>query len=481
MVASSATITGNINANAGSIGGTSINANTLETSNFSNTAGYQLDSTGATFHNVTITGTLSGASIDGTIDGTVRTASGNTYIELASDNGSTMSFVKSGGAFGTLQDNSGFFALQSGVNASGLVLSSAVGPTKIVTNAGLDVGGNIGNSNMVLLGGNSPFWGSVPANAGVTSLTSLNSAIVLGSNTGGVTMNFNPSNLDDTHDHGTSNAPGGSYDGDNHGNNHGVNFSNVLTNATHSHNTSAVNSLATAASSRLNLSNNSGAILINHLDTDHPNFGTGNGNGNGNGNSNVSANHTHDYAANSHGHGSSYLSNSHTIGHADQGATAHNHPYSSSGHGHGNTYASFSHFHINPLTHDSRLLNINANTVPGLNVVNRLNPVTANFSAAYLERAKAKQGGIDELDGVTYRLTQQDVKQALTDEGLDPSTIAMIIEDVTYAKNDKPGLDEDEPMKGLMDGEIDAILVQAIKDLSAKIDLLEDRITTLEG
>ena len=35
------------NANAGSIGGTSINANTLETSNFSNTAGYQLDSTGA--------------------------------------------------------------------------------------------------------------------------------------------------------------------------------------------------------------------------------------------------------------------------------------------------------------------------------------------------------------------------------------------------------------------------------------------------
>jgi hypothetical protein len=36
-------------------------------------------------------------------------------------------------------------------------------------------------------------------------------------------------------------------------------------------------------------------------------------------------------------------------------------------------------------------------------------------------------------------------------------------------------------MKGLMDGEIDAILVQAIKDLSAKIGLLEDRITTLEG
>lgn len=486
MVASSATITGNINANAGSIGGTLINANNLETSNFSNTAGYQLTANGATFHNVNITGTLTGASIDGTIDGTVRTASGNTHIELSSNDGSTIKFVKSGGDFGFIQDNSGFFDITSGVNSSGLTLGSAVGPTVITTNAGLKVGGNIGNSNMVLLGGNSPYWGSVPANAGVTSLTSLNSAIVLGSNTGGVTMNFNPSNLDDSHDHGTSNAPGTVFGGDNHGNNHGVNFSNVLTNATHSHNTSAVNALSTAGSSRLSLSANSGAILINHLDNDHPNFATesyvnSRGFTSNNGNSNVAADHGHDYAANAHGHGSSYLSNSHTIGHAEQGATSHGHPYSSSGHGHGNTYANLTHVHINPLTHDSRLLNINANTVPGLDVVNRLNPVTANFSAAYLERTKAKQGAVDELDGVTYRLTQQDVKQALTDEGLDPSTIAMIIEDVAYAKNDKPGLDADEPMKGLMDGEIDAILVQAIKDLSAKIGLLEDRITTLEG
>ena len=48
-----------------------------------------------------------------------------------------------------------------------------------------------------------------------------------------------------------------------------------------------------------------------------------------------------------------------------------------------------------------------------------------------------------------------------------------------YANELAPELDDN--MKGLMDGEIDAILVQAIKDLSAKIDLLEDRIATLEG
>ena len=38
-----------------------------------------------------------------------------------------------------------------------------------------------------------------------------------------------------------------------------------------------------------------------------------------------------------------------------------------------------SHFHPNPIIHDSRLLSVNANTVPGINFVNRLNPVQSNF------------------------------------------------------------------------------------------------------
>ena len=400
-----------------------------------------------------------------------------------------MSFVKSGGAFGTLQDNSGFLALGSGVNASGLVLQSAVGPTKIITNAGLDIGGNIGNSGHVLLGGNSPYWGSVPANAGVTALSALPSShLSVSNNTGSIVINVNTSNLDDSHDHTTSNAPGSSFTGDNHGNNHGLDMSTVLNSSNtgggthHSHTTSAVNQIYTTGSNnRVSVSNNTGSVIISHFDNDHSNFAnSGHGHNyasSGHGHDYANSGHGHDYAANSHGHGSSYVSNAHNIGHP----TNHNHPYSSTSHGHGNTYANLTHVHINPLTHDSRLLSVNANSVPGLNVVNRFNPVTANFSADYLERAKQKQGAVDELDGVTYRLTQQDVKQALTDEGLDPSTIAMIIEDVNYANNDKPGLDADEPMKGLMDGEIDAILVQAIKDLSAKIDTLEDRITTLEG
>lgn len=177
--------------------------------------------------------------------------------------------------------------------------------------------------------------------------------------------------------------------------------------------------------------------------------------------------HTHNYAVATDPHGNgehtaAFITNSN--------ANAH----------HGNTtYANFNHIHINPLTHDSRLLTVNANSVPGLNVVQRMNPVTANFSEQYKNKVLEEPSSLVELNQKTYRLTYQDVKQALEDDGIDTTEIAMIIENVEYANELAPELGDN--MKGLMDGEIDAILVQAIKDLSAKIDLLEDRIATLEG
>ena len=491
LSATGANISGNITATDGTIGGTQINSSNIQSTTFDDNTGYQIGANSATFHDVTITGTLDGANIDGTVSGTLATANSGQRIEFSNNGSAIMQFYSNSGQSGYVADVSGDLHLQAQAN-SALVLSGGTngiksfGPWYYWDGSAYTTG----NSGKVIISDSNgnPSWGNVPANAGVTSIvTTPGNHITASNNTGTVNLVVNASNLNDTHNHTTTNAAGTTFSGDNHGNNHGVDMSNVQNSSAngggtyHSHTTSAVNALATAASSVLNLSANTGSILINHLDNDHANFAnSGHGHNyanSGHGHDYAANSHGHDYAANSHGHGSSYLSNSHEIGHP----TNHNHPYSSSGHGHGNTYANLTHVHINPLTHDARLLNINANTVPGINVVNRLNPITANFSADYLERAKEKQGAVNELDGVTYRLTQQDVKQALTDEGLDPSTIAMIIEDVTYAKNDKPGLDEDEPMKGLMDGEIDAILVQAIKDLSAKIDLLEDRISTLEG
>ena len=233
----------------------------------------------------------------------------------------------------------------------------------------------------------------------------------------------------------------------------------------------------------------------------------------GNNSNQLSAGHNHPYASNSHGdhhnHNNSNLTNLGNNNVVTSGNQTSNHKHSNTAHNvsygtgnldsnhinfyhpgswtannnagahHGNTtYAAFSHFHINPLTHDSRLLNINANTVPGLNAVVRMNPITANFSSQYKERLLEEETSLPELNQKTYRLTHQDVKQALEDDGIDTSDIAMIIDNVSYANDLAPELEDN--MKGLMDGEINALLVQSIKDLNDKISLLEDRIEELE-
>ena len=512
LTANSLTATGNITATDGTIGGTQINSSNIESANFSNSndVGYQIGANTATFHDVTITGTLSGADIDGTVSGSLATANTGTRIEISSS-GADAGFIRyftGNQQTGTIGSSSDGLSLDAGT-AQYITLASATGIKSFGPWYYWDGSAyTTGSSGKVVVSDSNgnPSWGNVPANAGVTSLvTTPGNHITVSNNTGTVNIAVNASNLGDSHNHTTTNAPGGTFTDDNHGNNHGLDMSNVLNSSSngggnyHSHTTSTVNTISTAGSSVLNLSSNTGSILINHLNTDHSGVFANSGHGHGEYVEN--ANHSHSgflTSLPSHGHGSSYLSNSHTIGHP----TNHNHPYAASSHnhnlgevsGHGNhshnhsgVYAPAYHNHgntgINPFTHDDRLLNINANTVPGLNVVQRMNPVTANFSTGYLESVQGAAHHLDSYDKLsakTYRLTHQDVVQALTDDGIDPDDVAMIVPEVRYAKEHAAELNGDE-MKGLMDGEIDAILVQAIKDLSAKIDLLEDRIATLEG
>ena len=509
LSASGANISGNITATDGTIGGTQINSSNIESTTFDSNTGYQIGANSATFHDVTVTGTISGANIDGTVSGTLATANTGTRVELSSGNDAGfMRYFSGNQQTGTISSDSGGLTV-SADTGDFLTLSGATGIKSFGPWYYWDGSqyANSNNTNHVLkISSVGPVWGTVPATAGVTSITTLGgSHLTASSNTGSVVMNVNTSNLNDTHNHTTTNAPGGTFSDDNHGNNHGLDMSNVLNSSSngggnyHSHTTSTVNAISTAGSSVLNLSANTGSILINHLNTDHSGVFANSGHGHNEFVEN--ANHSHSgflTSLPSHGHGSSYLSNSHTIGHP----TNHNHPYAASSHnhnlgevsGHGNhshnhdgQYAAAYHNHgntgINPFTHDDRLLNVNANTVPGLNVVQRMNPVTANFTTGYLESVQGAAHHLDSYDKLsakTYRLTHQDVVQALTDDGIDPDDVAMIVPEVRYAKVHADELNGDE-MKGLMDGEIDAILVQAIKDLSAKIDLLEDRIATLEG
>tara|TARA_B100000925_G_scaffold291883_1_gene282155 strand:+ start:1994 stop:3913 length:1920 start_codon:yes stop_codon:yes gene_type:complete len=235
-----------------------------------------------------------------------------------------------------------------------------------------------------------------------------------------------------------------------------------------------------------NNEHNADYITNNNANAHHGNTYANAGHGHAYANSNhnhsyASSNHNHDYAANSHNH--AYASAFHNHNNFASNTHGHN-AYALSGHGHGSNSPT-----PNMWMHDDRFLNINANTVPGLNVVNRLNPVTANFTSGYVQGLKDNADpeipdSFTSMDRKTYRLTVQDVEQALTDDGVDTSDVAWLIDRLYYADRyltEETSAKQAHGARGLLNGELEAVLVQAVKDLSAKIDTLEDRIATLEG
>lgn len=255
-----------------------------------------------------------------------------------------------------------------------------------------------------------------------------------------------------------------------------------------------------------NHTSHSGFLSVNHSlnSYDHSSFVTQNNIDFGNHNHNV-PNHNHAYSSIGHGH--SYASTNHNHNYAasdhnhSYAATSHNHAYASSFHNHSSisnhthSYAALNHSHsgnqtFNAWMHDDRFLSVNANSVPGLNVINRLNPVTANFNEGYVDRMiddmpdENYRNSGSSMKRKTYRITVQDVEQALIDDGIDTNDVAWLIDRLYYVDpwlEDEPAEKQAHGAKGLLNGEFEAVLVQAVKDLSAKIDTLEDRIATLEG
>ena len=443
---------------SGNIGGISITGSYIESSNYASsggTDGFRINSDGtAIFEDVTVRGNISGTINAGTTataqltlgaNGKIRTSSGTSFIELNSTDVNTIEFKKSGATFGTIDDvgdgvSSGF-TVRSGTQEA-LIFQSPGTPGIVyrgnvhnfVSGASnslsgqLQLGGDPGNASGQLLktNTNNVYWGNA-SSAGVNAIS------------GDVNFNFNS------------------------------NTGTVIMGSNHTH--SQNNLVFTNNNSFVNAVSHSNHNVHNHNNTNLTNLGNNNVITTGNQNTN----HKHGSIAHNVSYGTGNLDSNHIQFYhpgtwtANNNATAH----------HGNTYASFVHQHINPFTHDSRLLNVNANTVPGLNAVVRMNPVTANFSSQYKERLLEEAWALPELNQKTYRLTHQDVKQALEDDGVDTSDIAMIIDNVAYANDLAPELDDN--MKGLFEGEIDALLIQSIKDLNDKIALLEDRIAELEA
>jgi len=445
MVASSATITGNINANSGTIGGTSINANTLEGSfDTNNSEGYQLTSNAATFHDVTITGTVTGASLDGTVAGTIATANSGQRVEISSGSSEIIQFYSNNGQSGYVADVSGDLTLQAEAN-SALVLSGGTNGIKWSGAAFFEDGGsfsNTTNTNFVVraTANGKPYWGSVPASAGVTALQVNGNNLSINANTGSLVLQ------------------------DNHSSSH---------HASSDHTGNSNNNLATLSyvNSRGFTSNVGNSNLGTHGNGDHNDLGFGNSNLTS---SAVTALINGNIAVNS---GYNHAQSTHNNGNGDGNMNFTNHFNS-------NISAS-SHFHPNPIIHDSRLLSVNANTVPGINFVNRLNPVQSNFIGNVQTKLTDKEnvsGFItDHLEATAFTLTAQDVEQALIDDG-HSGDYGIYLDNVDYYTEEHgEDLPEGETVKGFSQEHMIPVLVQAIKDLSATIQTLEDRITTLEG
>jgi hypothetical protein len=529
---------GSIYAAAGTVGGITIDSTGISANYDAGNTGFKIFSSdgSAEFDDVTIRAEIQGSSVTGSVvmgsGGEIKTSSGTSRIEIGNTNETYISFIQGSATTGRIETIAGSggadtFRISSFLNDD-LELYAGGGSGKLEITAGeiyipvgaaLSFSGDSGSPGEVLTRNNAggANWASTSGH-NHTGYSFPNSGTLLSND------NHNHSNLLDG-SHLLANNPHSVY----------------VQNANHSHS----NFLESAdLSSFISNSNSTFNSVVDHTDIT-ANQGGGSAHGLSLSGVNAAVlhvndnsqhtNHNHNYglAEDPHGngeHNEAYITNNNANAHhGNTYALAHNHPYASTSHGthvdgnvlttsnhshntsaihthntalatdphgngdhnaafitnsnanahHGNTYANFSHVHINPLTHDSRLLSVNANSVPGLNAVQRMNPVTANFSEQYKNKVLEEPSSLIELNQKTYRLTYQDVKQALEDDGVDTTDIAMIIENVEYANELAPELDDD--MKGLMDGEMDAILVQAIKDLSAKIDLLEDRIATLEG
>jgi hypothetical protein len=545
LSAAGANISGNITSNDGSIGGITIDSSGIEAGYTQGNAGFRIGSDGnAEFNDVTVRGDLDGVNFNNAFTGKIATANTGTRVEIEGGTSGLIQFLYKDGntatqQTGTISSDSSGLVISSDLSEY-LTLSGATGIKSFGKWYYWDGSGysNSNNTNHVLkISSVGPVWGSVPATAGVTSVTAVGGNVIAtgNANTGSVIItdnhedhsnlansnhNHNATNqnnllgLDDSHNHGSTNAAGALT---------GINAANVLVNSTqnnnagvyHSHTTGNVTSVQVQGN-MLSQGNSSSAILIydnhgndHHSSSDHTgnnnnnlatvgyvnsrgftsnngnsNLGThGNGSHNdlgfGTGNSNINSTDVNSIVDNNHKvvSGYSHASSVHNNGNGNGNMNAANH-YNSN-------ISINTHYHPNTIIHDTRLLNINANTVPGVNFINRLNPVQTNFIGNVETKLTDKEnisGFItDHLQATAFTLTAQDVEQALIDDG-HSGDYAIYLDNVDYyTEEHSEDLPEGETVKGYSQEHMIPVLVQAIKDLSATIDTLEARITTLEG
>ena len=501
---------------SGSLGGITIDSDNIRTTNYSSNAGFRIESDGdAFFNDVTARGTISGTvdtSLSGGSNGIIQSSTGANRVKIGAALGAAIDFIYSSGTRGIIEavgtDTFRIYGYEAGddiqifagglsgqgdmeLKAEGLTLSGSPNANMSIytpVSTRLVLSGDPGTAGQVLQSNaNGMSWEDGTGHThGNLSFPNAGTVLSSSNHSHGTPLESSHENASNPHDnylqesdHNANNSAHSSFlTNSNHS------HTNVLTNTNHDHDDIPSGTILTVGNHSHNtnaiaytnfIGNNIAAQSHNHSfststhgnEAHYVNYGTGNSNLGQHGNNSHSVNY---------GTGNSNLTNQNV----DQSHGTHF--FSHNNNMHNVNFVTSSHVHINAQAHDTRMLQVNANSVPGLNVINRINPVTANFTSAYGDVISQYDSSVPEVLQNRYRLTYQDVKQAFEDDGHNTDDIAYFVEDLDYVESEaKVDLPEGETMKGLMDGELEPVLVQAIKDLSAKIETLETRIATLEG
>ncbi len=416
---------------SGSIGGISIDSDSIHTSGYPS-SGFEITSGGnANFLNVVARGTISG-TIDTSLvtgsSGTFKSSSGTSRVETGGANPASLFFIKSSSTTGSISAAADEFVIQS-YTGDTLSLNAGVGQTDtlnlnagtlaikagtdITTTSGtkLTISGSSGNSGQVLQSNaNGISWAN-------TSGHSHNNTVLTDVDIG--------NNVSGTHNHPYAAASHG-----NHHNSHNYFTSTQVTN------------------------NSTVQTGYNHANSSHASNGT----------VNLAIDlHTQNGNAHSHNH-NSYLTSSQV----DSKITSHVIDYFS---GHN--------------TSDRRVKTDVADTVLGLDFINRLQPRDFNWTDGYKNKLDSYEGDVavrqkEVISNLQQGFIAQEVQTAVLDEtGSNNAFSGVALKNIT--EEEVSNYPSDDPFGKLNYTSFVVPLVKAVQQLSAKIDLLEARVDELEG
>ena len=512
------TSVGSIFAQAGTIGGITVDSTGIYANYDAGNTGFKIFSSdgSAEFDDVTIRAEIQGSSVTGSVvmgsGGEIKTSSGTSRIEIGNTNETYISFIQGSATTGRIETIAGSggadtFRISSFLNDD-LELYAGGGSGKLEITAGeiyipvgaaLSFSGDDGSPGEVLTRNNSgganwaatsghshtgysfPNSGTLLSNDNHNHSNLLDGSHLLANNPHSVYVQ----NANHSHSNFLENADLSDYvtnsntnflsavghvamAAGNAGVAHGLTLGDVLTNSNHSHG---------------NVHNHSGTVLTtsgadNLYSTPHNHpYGTGNGNGNGNGNSNLSnAN-----VDTSHGpHGNGNHNHSGTVLTTAGSGNLYSAPHNSHSHNHSSyvTNTTYNN-HLNNLHFsDSRLKTNIVNTSFGLSYINSLRPVDYEYTSDTLDAYFTDENTPflrDMYTGVKHGFIAQEVRTSTFDNHASNTAFGGL----GYKAESEQDNFEDIQTVDLE--QFIGPVIKSIQELSAKIDLLTARVEELEG